>query len=201
MPASTPSPGEKPNGKRQSVSGPPRRRSAPHDAVLACILLVLLFILPLFPASQLLRKQDAAPLYINIDYHKDPRYFASHFGSCFLIPWARLRDRRVPHGNAVKGRKVQLVGNGRFARGRIVENVLYVMQDLDAEAEVTFEKEVYVRGSARIGEDSGCRPWPVTGMFIFARHKFFRWLDAGAASRRKAPARSALTPPAAACFC
>ena len=150
--------------------------------VLACILLVLLFILPFVPGTrELLKKHDAAPLYINMDYHKDPRYFALSFRRLFLYSLgAHVAMEGYRTIKLSKEEKVQLVGNGRFAGGAVVENVLYVMQDLDSEADVTFNKEVYVRGGARIGEDNRLQALACDeDVHLREGVKFFRWLDAG----------------------
>ena len=149
--------------------------------VLACILLVLLIALPFIPGThEILRKRDAKPLYIDIDYRKDPRYFALSFRRLFLdslgVPSEVEEFRAI---TLSKEEKAQLIRKGLFVSGTVVENILYVMQDLDSEADVTFKKEVYVRGGARIGEDNQLQALACDGDVHLRRGvKFFRWLDA-----------------------
>jgi hypothetical protein len=149
---------------------------------LACILLVLLFILPFVPGThELFKRRDASPLFINIDYSKDHRYFAFSFRKLFL-------DSLEGPAKATEGfrdlmlskrEKVQIIGNARFARGAVLEHLLYVIQDLDSENNVIFNKEVYVRGAARIGEDNRLQALACDGdIHIQKGATFFRWLDA-----------------------
>ena len=53
--------------------------------VLCFVLLAILFVLPFIPAArEIRRKDDATPLFINMNYCKDPRYFAMSFRKLML---------------------------------------------------------------------------------------------------------------------
>jgi predicted acyltransferase (DUF342 family) len=149
--------------------------------ILACTLLVLLLILPFVPGTrELIKRRDAAPLYINIDYHKDPRYFAVSCKKLFLgslktpITVGEVRDVMLS-----KEEKVQIVGTVHVPAGSVIENILYVVQHLESETNVSFEKEIYVRGTARIGENNRLQALACDGdIHLMKGTKFFRWLDA-----------------------
>jgi acyl-[acyl carrier protein]--UDP-N-acetylglucosamine O-acyltransferase len=149
---------------------------------LACMLLVLLFILPFVPGTrELFMKRDASPLFINIDYSRDHRYFAFSFRKLFLDSLEGLAEATEGFRDLMlsKREKVQIIGNARFASGAAVEHILYVIHDLDSENNVMFNKEVYVRGTARIGEDNQLQALACDGdIHIQKGAKFFRWLDA-----------------------
>lgn len=148
---------------------------------LACTLLVLLFVLPFAPGFREFRKkQDAAPLYVNMDYQKYPRYFASSFRRLFIDS---LKDPSAREGHRElmlsKREQVRIVEHAEFTRGAISENVLYVLGDLESEKNVTFDKEVYVQGTARIGADNRLQALACDGdIHIQQGARFSRWLDA-----------------------
>jgi len=149
--------------------------------LIAFILLVLLFTLPFVPgARELAKKQDASPLYINNEYLKDPRYFAFSFRKLFHTSLAAApRGEGVHDITLSKNEKVQIVENASLARGSAVEHILYVMQDLESGSDVRFNKEVYVRQTAHIGESNLLQALACDGDIHLRRDtRFFRWLDA-----------------------
>lgn len=148
---------------------------------LAAILLVLLFLLPFLPgARESRRKQDAEPLHIDMEYRKDPRYFSLSFRKKFVASLDGLAQAEGFRELMLsKEEKTQIIGSGRFQEGQVVENMLYVMQDLVSGKQVTFNKEVYVRGTARIGEENQLQALACDSTLHLAKGaRFYRWLDA-----------------------
>lgn len=149
--------------------------------IFAFFLLLLLFILPFAPGMrEFRRKDDAAPLFINMDFRKYPRYFASSFRKIFsksLSDPSALAGRRELLLS--KREQVQVVDTADFAAGARSEHVLYVLRDLESGKNVTFDKEVYIRGNSRIGEDNRLQALACDGDIRVGRGtRISRWLDA-----------------------
>jgi hypothetical protein len=148
---------------------------------LAFFLLLLLFILPFAPGIREFRKpQDAAPLFVSMDYRKYPRYFALSFRKKFT---ESLNDPSALEGRRElllsKREQVQIVDQAEFAPGARSEHVLYVLRNLASGKDVRFDKEAYVRGSSRIGEDNRLQALACDGDIRIGRGtRFSRWLDA-----------------------
>ncbi len=147
--------------------------------VLCFVLLAILFVLPFIPAAREIgRKDDAAPLFINMNYCKDPRYFAVSFRKLML---KSIGD--MPPGlHAVKLSKqetVQISDNARNISGTVTENILYSLNDIESENNVTFIKEVYARGNVFIGESNRLQALACDGdVHVKKGTRFLRWLDA-----------------------
>jgi hypothetical protein len=147
--------------------------------LMSFVLLVILFTLPFIPgAREIKKKLDAAPLFINMSYCKDPRYFAVSFRKMMLNS---IGD--MPEGlheiKLSKDETVQIVDNKQNIDGTVVNNVLYVLNDLDLGNAMTFKKEIYARGSVSIGESNHLQALACDGdVHILRGTHFLRWLDA-----------------------
>lgn len=147
--------------------------------LLCFVLLAILFVLPFIPAAlEIRRKDDAAPLFINMNYCKDPRYFAVSFRKLML---KSIGD--MPPGlHTVKLSKqetVQISNNARNISGTVTENILYSLNDIESENNVTFIKEVYARGNVFIGESNRLQALACDGdVHVQKGTRFLRWLDA-----------------------
>jgi len=147
--------------------------------ILAFMLLCLLFFLP-FAAGirELKRKQDDAPLFINMDYCKNPRYFAVSFRN-LLIKSINGRSEGLHALQLSKRETVQIANSAKHTDGAVLENVLYIINDLSSGEDVVFEKEVYVRGNAHIGAGNHLQALACDGdIHLLRGTRFFRWLDA-----------------------
>jgi len=147
--------------------------------VLCFALLAILFVLPFVPgAREIKRKDDAAPLFINMNYCKDPRYFAASFRKIIL---KAIGD--VPTGiHAVtlsKQETVQVSDGPWNVAGSVAENVLFIRSDLKSESDTTFKKEVYAQGNVIIGESNRLQALACDGdLHVLKGTRFLRWLDA-----------------------
>jgi cytoskeletal protein CcmA (bactofilin family) len=147
--------------------------------VLCFVLLAILFVLPFIPAArEIRRKDDATPLFINMNYCKDPRYFAMSFRKLMLKSIGNL----PPGLHAVtlsKQETLQISNNARNIAGTVTENILYSLNDLESENNVTFIKEVYARGNVFIGEANRLQALACDGdVHVRKGTRFLRWLDA-----------------------
>jgi predicted acyltransferase (DUF342 family) len=147
--------------------------------VLCFALLAILFVLPFVPgAREIKRKDDAAPLFINMSYCKDPRYFAISFRKIILKVIGDL-----PAGlHAVtlsKQETVQVSDGSPNIVSSVAENVLFIRNNLESENNVTFKKEVYARGNVFIGESNRLQALACDGdLHVRKGTRFLRWLDA-----------------------
>jgi acyl-[acyl carrier protein]--UDP-N-acetylglucosamine O-acyltransferase len=147
----------------------------------AFILLLVLFVLPFAPGVREFRKQrDAAPLFINMEYHKYPRYFATSFRKKMVDS---LTDSNATEGhrelNLSKREQVQIIDQAVFRQEESLGHLLYVLRDLESGVNVSFGKEVYVRGAARIGTINRLHALACDGDIRIGRGtRVVRWIDA-----------------------
>lgn len=146
------------------------------------ILLVLSFIWPFVNGQyEMIRRKDPLPLYINMDYIKDPRYFARSFRR--LISNAIIIKEDLPEGlstiNLSKQELLMIVDDAKFGLGTLLPNLYLVKKNLLTDYKVGFEKEVYVLGQAKIGENNKIRALACDqDIHVGAGTKIVRWLDA-----------------------
>lgn len=146
------------------------------------ILLVFLFIVPFVPGIRVLRnKIDAAPLSVNMDYCKDPRYFSLSFKR---ILSDQLKDCRITGFYKLqlsKQETVQIADDfaAEEARNAVIGHICCVKNHFASGNGSVFEKEIYVRGAANIGEKTSLRALACDGDVHVQRGvNIIRWLDA-----------------------
>lgn len=126
---------------------------------LLIIIIPLFFILvglPFVPALQeLIKKKDDQPLYVNMSYSKDPRFFDRSFrhkllsnvknvgtDSAFRVSLSRKEE-------IVEVCKAENVNEYNFGN-----NVLYLDGNADITNNMKFKKEVYVTGTTKLNENT-----------------------------------------------
>lgn len=150
--------------------------------LLACfLLLALLFVLPFLPGiREFIKKEDASPLYINMNYSKDPRFFARSFKSKIQEVLRTAGDHTGIHEVMLsKPESLVIENNVLVAAGSRKRNLHYIKERLSTEAHAAFEQEVYVCGETIIGADNEIRALACeASVRILPRTKILRWLDA-----------------------
>lgn len=144
-------------------------------------LLILLFILPFSAGFRELRRQeDAAPLFINMDYYKEPRYFAASFKKILLDSLEKCSSEDGIYNIMLsKQEEVEIIDNALITDDNTMKKVYCVKNQLKSGRNVVFEKEVYVRGDAHIGEENQLRALVCDGnIHIHRGVQLSRWLDA-----------------------
>jgi NDP-sugar pyrophosphorylase family protein len=111
---------------------------------------------------------------------KDPRYFA--------ISFRRFFKNFVNDGNLQAGiyelkfskpERVHVLQSTIVPSGRTLDMITYARQGLSTASGVVFEKEVYVRGNAAIGQNNDLRALVCDGDVSLAENTILhRWLDA-----------------------
>lgn len=144
------------------------------------IIFFILLFLPFIPGIiELLKPRDAAPLFINKNYTKDPRYFGKSFR--YII------ENALSTGDLSSGvRKVKLSKNEdveiapykKIYAGKEGDNVFYITGDFVSTEKARFNKEIYVKGDAVIGSENTLRALACTGkVLISEKSNIIRWVD------------------------
>lgn len=144
------------------------------------VLLIGLFLFPFVAGlRELENKDDVDPLYINMGYAKDPRYFGQSFRKSFVKALGELNGTvGIRFITLSKQEAADIVETGSIGAGEIMKSIFYVKQDLTSSNGAHFQKEVYVRGNATIGENNSLRALACDGDVHLARGtEFVRWLD------------------------
>jgi predicted acyltransferase (DUF342 family) len=145
------------------------------------ILFILMFLLPFVPGIiELIRKQDAKPLFISMTYVRNPRYFGRSFKS--LLHRATAGFTLGPGLREVqlsKIEKVELTQSLDVFENREVNHMLYVIGSLSSGNHSQFNKEVYVTGNTTIGPNNIIQAIAGDGnVSVAAGVHVRRWLDA-----------------------
>jgi len=177
-------PSAKKSIQKESVSKSPPfqyKKVINYKIILAFILFAVFFVLPFFPAiSEVIRKQDSNPLFISMDYNKDPRYFCKSFKKIIKIAVAGLTgDHQIKKVMLSKKEDIRITESLHVTTGEQMEMLLYVQGDMVSDANVLFNKEIYVSGNAHIGPGNILHVLAAEGnMTIADGTTFERWLDA-----------------------
>jgi len=148
---------------------------------IAFLLTILLFLLPFLPGIiELIRKEDAKPLFIPMDYVRNPRYFGKSFKRMLhratagytLTPG--IRDVQLS-----KPEKVEIAHSFNASEKRDVQYMLYVIGNLVSGSNVIFNKEVYATDNIVIGPNNILQALAAdVNVTVSEGVQFRRWLDA-----------------------
>jgi len=145
------------------------------------VLFILLFILPFLPGiTELVRKEDAEPLYIAMNYIKDPRYFGKSFKE--LLHRATDGFTAAPGTRDVqlsKKESLEITGSMDVLNAEKIDHLLCVQGNFVSCGNAQFNKEVYVTGNASVGPNNIIQVMAANGnVTIGADVQLNRWLDA-----------------------
>lgn len=142
---------------------------------------ILLLLLPFLPGIfELIRKKDADPLFIPMDYLRNPRYFGKSFKRLLHRATAGftlspgMRDVKLS-----KDEKVELTHSLNISGNKEINHILYIIGNLVSGSRVQFKNEVYVTGDATIGPNNIFQALAGDGNITIEEGvQFQRWLDA-----------------------
>jgi UDP-3-O-[3-hydroxymyristoyl] glucosamine N-acyltransferase len=145
------------------------------------LLFLLLLILPFLPGIiELVRKDDAEPLFIHMDYAKDPRYFGKSFkhilrqAAAGLTVGPEIRDLQLS-----KQEKVQITESLVVSANREIDHVLYIQGNLITGDHAYLIKGAYATGDVSLGVNNTIHVLVADGnISVASGTKFGRWLDA-----------------------
>jgi len=152
---------------------------SPLVLLLIFIAFLVLLLIPLLPGlREIIKPKDASPLFIKMDYAKDPRYFDRAFKK--ILENALQVDTETPgikHVRLNKDEEVELCESRFVPESSSIENILYVKKTFVTDKKVRLKKEVYVRGSSLIGEENHLRALAGDGdINIGNRTVVLRWI-------------------------
>ena len=145
------------------------------------IIFILLLLLPFIPGIfELIKKEDSEPLFISMDYTRNPRYFGKSYK--MLLGRATSGLDLSPGFKDIKlskNEKIEIAQSLDISEKREINHLLYVIGNLRSESHVRFDKEVYVTGDAIIGPNNMIQALYSEGeVKISEGTQFRRWLDA-----------------------
>jgi cytoskeletal protein CcmA (bactofilin family) len=148
---------------------------------IVAICFIGLFTLPFLPGIlEMIKKEDAEPLYISMDYVRSPRYFGKSFRNLLQEAAAYEPFRQgMQHVELSKNETLLWTPSIRFPKNMKIDSLLYVAGDLVSDSGVCFDKEVYVTGNTAIGLNGVLQAMAGDGDVLLADGVLFRrWLDA-----------------------
>jgi predicted acyltransferase (DUF342 family) len=149
--------------------------------IIVFILFILLFALPFVPGIlEMFIKKDADPLFIAMDYIKDPRYFGKSFKNILQTAATGLETGPELHDVTLsKKEKLQMSESINIPSEKKVDHLLYVQGNLASANGARFVQEVYVTKDAAIGPNNTVHVLAVDGnLTVASGTKFERWIDA-----------------------
>lgn len=148
--------------------------------LLTFLIFFILILLPFIPAFlELLKPKDASPLFINMDYSKDPRYFGRSFRGVLKKAITTDTDVGLREVKLSKNEMIEIAQSKNINKGEIYEHILYISGNLITEEKARFSKEIYVKGDATIGYENVLRAIACDGrLSISSGTTIIRWADA-----------------------
>ncbi|MBN2320800.1 MAG: hypothetical protein JXR49_17100 [Acidobacteria bacterium] len=149
--------------------------------VLTALFLIALFALPFLPGIvEWIRKRDAEPLFIPMEYIRNPRYFGNSFRR--ILKDANADSESSPGIRTLtlsKEEKVEITRSVHFGENLAIDHLVYTRGDLTSDGHVFFNKELYVTGNVAIGCYNVIQAIAGDGDITLAEGtKCRRWLDA-----------------------
>lgn len=140
----------------------------------------ILLLIPFIPAVvELIRPRDALPLFIRMDYSKEPRYFGRSFKGILKNSVSADTSPGIREVKLSRNEKVEIARSRRIGIGENVDHILYIIGDLVSEDKARLNKEVYVTGDASIGSMNTLRAIACEGgLYLSSNVSIDRWADA-----------------------
>jgi predicted acyltransferase (DUF342 family) len=144
-------------------------------------LFLILLLLPFLPGIlELSKKKDAEPLFIAMDYIRNPRYFSKSFKE-MLIPALEKTNGETGFHNIElsKNESIEICPSTEIPDEKEIHHLLYIQGDLVSGNRVYLGKEAYVTQNAVLGQNNVIQAMVAEGQISLGREtKIRRWLDA-----------------------
>lgn len=141
----------------------------------------ILFFLPFFPGTiELVKKTDANPLFIPMDYIRNPRYFGKSFKQLLFRSLTAIGQKPGCYDIQLsKPEQLEVCESKKVPKFEVVNHILYVYGNLLSEDHVKFNKEIFATKDALIGSDNIIQALASEGgVKVSNRTRLRRWLDA-----------------------
>ena len=149
--------------------------------ILFAVALTGLVNLPFLPGIiELIKKEDANHLFVSMDYTKESRFFARSFKDKLT---KATQDGNVNPGlydlQLSRPEVLEIMEDQEISDNTRFQNISLFKFDLITGRNVTADKEIYVRGSAHIGEKNQLRALAADqDVYLAQGTKIHRWVDA-----------------------
>jgi len=143
------------------------------------IIFVIMLFLPFFPAiRELYQKKDDKPLFISMDYTKDPRFFDNSFREKLVANVDQVGiDRCFRITISGKEELIEVVEAKNIDNFNFGKYALYLDGDLHMKKGMNFSKEVYVNGTTELQENTKIRALLSEKDLILGKDcKVIRWI-------------------------
>jgi predicted acyltransferase (DUF342 family) len=147
--------------------------------ILIIIIFVIMLYLPFSPAIiELIQKKDDKPLFISMNYTKDPRFFDNSFREKLISNVDQMgvdRCFRV----TLSGREelIEVVESKNIDNFKFGNHALYLNGDVHMKKDMKFSKEVYVYGTTEVQENTKIRALLSEKNLILGNDcKVLRWI-------------------------
>ncbi|MBN1906566.1 MAG: hypothetical protein JW927_15880 [Deltaproteobacteria bacterium] len=142
---------------------------------------LLLFLLPFIPGLiEIIKKEDAEPLPIEMDYIRHPRYFAKSFRKILEKATSGFNLGHGIHNVKLsKDEPLAIHPSLNIGDGEIINHLLLIKGNFVSGSDVQLNKEVHVTGDVIIGPNNVLQALSIEGNAqISDGVRFRRWLDA-----------------------
>jgi predicted acyltransferase (DUF342 family) len=168
---------------KETTDAPGRTYSLGVPKYIAITLLVLMafILIPFLPGFiELFRPKDEKPLALNMNFSKDYKYFGRSFQK--ILENGLGTKRMTEPGEYTlmlsKPEKVRVVERERVSDQKTIDEILYVLADFASGSDAEFRKEIYVRGSCKIGDRNTLRALYCEGDLVIGEGTaVIRWVD------------------------
>jgi len=153
----------------------------PQYILITLLVLMAFILIPFLPGFiELFRPKDEKPLALNMNFSKDYKYFGKSFQK-ILEDGLGTKHITEPGEYTLmlsKPEKVRVVERGRVSDQKTIDEILYVLADFTSGSDAEFRKEIYVRGSCKIGDRNTLRALYCEGDLVIGEGTaVIRWVD------------------------
>jgi predicted acyltransferase (DUF342 family) len=153
----------------------------PKYISITLLVLMAFILIPFLPGFiELFRPKDEKPLALNMNFSKDYKYFGKSFQK-ILENGLGTKHITEPGEYTLmlsKPEKVRVVERGRVSDQETIDEILYVLADFTSGSDAEFRKEIYVRGSCKIGDRNTLRALYCEGDLVIGEGTaVIRWVD------------------------
>jgi predicted acyltransferase (DUF342 family) len=155
--------------------------SVPKYIWITLLVLMAFILIPFLPGFiELIRPKDEKPLALNMNFSKDYKYFGKSFQK-ILENGLGTKHITEPGEYTLmlsKPEKVRVVEKGRVSDQKTIDEILYVLEDFTSGSDAEFRKEIYVKGSCKIGNRNTLRALYCEGDLVIGEGTtVIRWVD------------------------
>ncbi len=165
---------------RKEISLKQFENSSPSLLYISILLFLALLTFPFMPGIiEYFKKRDILPLFIEMNYTKEPRFFDRSFRQKILKAVKMIHFEHTENVTLSKPETVEIIKSARIREFNESDRVLYILDDLKTIDNMVFVKEIYVVGNAILGENNFLRSLMTEKDLVLQKNStIVRWLGA-----------------------